>query len=91
MGCDDIVKRAEIQRFAEAMQITMDKYQKEKEDSWKKMSFDELRKILTKEIEELPEGLGDVGEYVDVANICMMLWYRQVCLGLEFEGRGEKQ
>jgi hypothetical protein len=50
MGCDDIVKRAEIHRFAEAMQISMDKHQEEKEDSWKKMSFDELRKVLVKEI-----------------------------------------
>jgi len=85
MGCDDIVKRPEIQRFAEAMQVTMDKHQDIKGDSWKGMSFKDLRKLLLKEILELPFEEGDVIEYVDVANLCMMLWYRQVCVGLEFK------
>ena len=35
MGYDEIVKRPEIQRFTEAMQVTMDKHQDEKGDSKK--------------------------------------------------------
>ena len=88
MGCDDIVTRPEIHRFAEAMQVTLDKHQEEKGDSWKKMSFLELKKILhqqiTKNIHTAKQGENIKG-FVDVANLCMMLWYRQVCVGLEFE------
>lgn len=81
----DIVTRQEIQRFAEAMQVTMDKHQKEKGDSWKGMAFFELKELLQKEIKELPNDIGDIIEYVDVAILCMMLWYRQICVGLEFQ------
>jgi len=69
--------RPEIMRFAEAMEKTLQKHDKKKGDSWKKTSFNELKELLIKEIQELPEGYGNFGEYVDVANFCMFLWWKK--------------
>ena len=72
--------RPEIQIFAEAMEVVMQKHDKKKGDSWKRMYVEDLQILLSEEIEELPKGVGKVGEYVDVANFCMMLWWTHLNL-----------
>ena len=42
--------RPEIMRFAEAMETKLQKHDKEKGDSWKKMSINRLKELLEKEI-----------------------------------------
>lgn len=73
--------RSELMSFAEAMECRLQKHDKNKGSTWKEMSFQELKDLLHKEIDELPKGLGEVGEYVDVANFCFFLWWRQIAFG----------
>ena len=72
--------RKEIQEFAEEMERIMAKHDAKKGDSWKSPDTFTQRFLIEKFYEETKEAMqnrADKSEYVDVANICMMLWYRQ--------------
>lgn len=60
--------------FAEAMEKTMKKHDKEKGDSWKNMPHEELQNLLLQEVEESKNIASKIGEWVDIANICMMIY-----------------
>lgn len=67
--------RWEIMVFAEVMEKVMTKHDLVKGDSWKEMSFDELQKRLLEEVEETERFTATLSEWVDVANICMMIYH----------------
>lgn len=93
--------RLEIEMFAVAMDVKLDKKQKEYGDSWKTCDIEFLRDRLMGEFKEWHDGqynataivgrsVGGIisderKELVDIANICMMLWNRHCPLGLDFE------
>ena len=93
--------RLEIEMLAVAMDVKMDRKQKEYGDSWKTCDIEFLRERLMGEFKEWHDGQYNataiVGrsaggiisderkELVDIANICMMLWNRLCPLGLDLE------
>lgn len=74
---DEIKIRPEIAEFAQDMELVMRKHDKLKMDTWKTMHVDYLKLKLQEEyaeatISENKEHL----EYVDMANVAMMLYHR---------------
>jgi len=69
--------RPEIELFAQAMENTMKKHDKKKGDSWKTEDVDWLRAKLVEEFEEYFDTF-DKKELVDIANMCMMLYNREL-------------
>ena len=74
--------REEIMFFAQAMEDIMRKNDKEKGDSWKNMSHNELQNLLLGEFKESQDENAKIKEWVDIANICMMIY----CNTLKFRG-----
>ena len=70
-------KKMEIEMFAMAMETTMSRHAKNKGDSWKWCDIDFLKNKLKEEFREYQES-GDKHELVDIANICMMLFNREL-------------
>lgn len=60
--------------FAEAMERTMRKHDNAKGDSWKSMPHESLQELMLKEVEETKSEDAAIGEWVDVANLCMMVY-----------------
>lgn len=79
---DNIIDNKEIEKFTRNM---MEKY-KEKlpiyGKSWKIMDKEILRNRLLQEIEEYKQStrnsINECDELIDIANICMMLWIRNL-------------
>ena len=71
--------RKEIMEFAEEMERIMNKHDINKSDSWKTCDEGFLWKKLREEWKELDDCYSDESkskEFIDVANVCMMLWNR---------------
>jgi len=68
--------RPEILEFAKEMERIMAKHDNGKGDSWKQMPIKQLDDKFNEEIEEASIE-GDRQEWVDVANVCMMIWKRR--------------
>jgi len=68
--------RKEVTHFASQMERVLKKHDKTKGDSWKEMPYRTLRVLLDKEVEEYV-GSRSPEELVDIANLCMMLYYRE--------------
>ena len=68
-----MIIRKEIRNFSQAMERVMRKHDKIKGDSWKSMSHLELQKLLLKEVNETKDEFAKLQEWIDVANICMMI------------------
>jgi len=64
------------------MEDVMRKHDKDKGDSWKDMPHEELQKLLLKEVEESQDENAMTKEWIDIANICMMIY----CNTLKFRG-----
>jgi hypothetical protein len=72
--------RKELSDFAESMEKELARHDKTKGSSWKTMFVEELEGILPTNIEEWQETLqGESAKdtYIGIANLCMMLWYRE--------------
>jgi len=67
--------KKEIKEFAEEMERILKKHDFIKGDSWKMMSHKQLQELMLKEVEESKEDDAKLGEWIDIANICMMIWY----------------
>lgn len=67
--------RKEVIEFAEEMERVLQKHDTKKGDSWKALPLYSLQKKL---MEEYKEAIGreTPSEFVDVANVCLMLWHR---------------
>lgn len=72
--------RKEIMEFAEEMERVMAEHDNGKGDSWKRIPLSQLDDKLNEEIEEARID-GDKREFVDVANVCMMIWERMKLAG----------
>ena len=70
--------RPEIIRFAEAMERLMHKHDTVKGDSWKRMSHSYLQEKLMEEVGESNQEDAKLEEWVDIANICMMIYNNTV-------------
>lgn len=68
--------RKEIQEFAEQMERVMQKHDIRKGNSWKRMSVDELTRLLAVKYVETTKGTPVRNEYIDVANYCMLLYHK---------------
>ncbi len=69
--------RKEVKEFAEAMEIILRKHDNKKGDSWKRLDMEYLFSILGEEYEEAKySGKDNHLEFVDLANVCMMLYHR---------------
>lgn len=66
--------RPEILFFAEQMEKVMKSHDADKGDSWKCMTNKQLLTLLKNEYTEAKVGIF-TKEYIDVANICMMLFW----------------
>ena len=75
-----MIIRKEIIFFAESMERVMAKHDKMKKDSWKRMSHYELQELLLQEVEESNNENAKIKEWIDIANICMMIY----CNALKF-------
>jgi len=88
---NDRKNRIEIELFAQAMDVKLDKKQLEYGNSWKDCPIQFLNERLQEEVQELKDSISinEVhNKLVDVANLCMMLWYRTLPLiADESEGR----
>jgi len=71
-----------IETFADAMQVVIEKHQKEKGDSWKQMSEDELKILLVQEVGEALQKKANTHEFVDIANICMFIYAKRTIFGI---------
>lgn len=60
-----------------AMETTMSRHDKNKGESWKWCDVDFLKGKLKEEFEEYQDS-GDKHELVDIANVCMMLFNREL-------------
>jgi len=69
--------RKEIELFAMAMEATMCRHDKNKGDSWKSCEIDFLKDKLIEEFDEY-QSSGNKHELVDIANVCMMLFNREL-------------
>jgi len=67
--------RKEIQGFAEAMERVMRQHDGDKGETWKDLSFETLQILMLKEVEETKLLDAKLGEWVDVANLCMMIYH----------------
>jgi hypothetical protein len=77
----DILRpRQEIRTFAEAMEVVMRKHDKEKGESWKNMTFEELQDLMLTEVEETKYKDAKLHEWIDVANLCMMIYANTVTM-----------
>jgi hypothetical protein len=73
-----IKMRQEIREFAEEMERIMLKHDHRKGDTWKSSNMGDF--LIDKFHEEFKESVeigADPSEFVDVANIAMMLWWRK--------------
>ena len=68
--------RKELEQFAKAMELKLCEKDPEYGDSWKTMPVGELLDRLRMEIEEFHFNPEDKSELIDIANVCMMIWYR---------------
>lgn len=70
--------RPEVEAFALEMESVLRKHDALKGDSWKQMSYDELRDLLFNEFIEAYKVTSKPHprEFVDLANIAMMFWWR---------------
>ena len=68
--------RDKILEFAIEMDKVMNKHQSEKGDSWEVCDVDFLKKKLVEEFNEYCEDTNQRKELLDIANICMMLYFR---------------
>lgn len=66
----------DVEIFASFMDSVLNRNQKEKGDSWKTISIDDLDMKLQEEISEYNQSK-DKSELVDIANVCMMLFLRK--------------
>jgi len=64
--------------FAEAMEKVMQKHDKTKGDSYKGMSHQSLQTLLRQEIVETELDDAKVSEWIDVANLCMMIYHNTI-------------
>lgn len=73
--------RKEIKEFAEEMERVMKKHDKKKGDSWKEEGIDcddYLWEKLDEEYIECVHESADIKkELIDLANVSMMLWWRE--------------
>lgn len=67
--------RSELREFADAMEVILRQYDRGKGNSWQTLPLVLLDDKLTEEYAECVLK-PNLKEYVDLANICMMLWYR---------------
>ena len=67
--------RKEILGFTEEMEKILRKHDADKLDSWKSLSHKELQNLLHLEVEESDEENAKLVEWIDIANICMMIWW----------------
>lgn len=77
------IVRREIMRFAEEMESIMRLHDKKKGDSYKTCEINFLRRKLAEEFSEwaypcIEDGDTEKYEVVDIANICMMLFWRAI-------------
>lgn len=69
--------RPEIMEFAQEMELVMRKHDTEKGDSWKNIHVDYLKLKLQEEYGEASVDTNkDPLEYVDLANVSMMIYHR---------------
>ena len=66
--------RDDLKDFCLAMEAKLREHDAEKGNSWKDVPIDYLREKFKEEFDEC--GGVDKSEFVDMANICMMLWNR---------------
>lgn len=87
--------RPEIIEFAKEMERVMQKHDKSKGDSWKRMEILDLENMLLEEFEEQKLGFAMSGksdnENIDIANFCMMLWQRTKKKQLSKESKAVKK
>jgi len=69
-----MIIRKEIMAFAQAMEKVMQKHDLIKGDSWKEMSHQALQTLLRQEMVESECDNAKIGEWIDIANICMMIY-----------------
>ncbi len=67
----------EVKEFAGFMQKVLDNH-KDRSDSWKFCTFEYLQKRMLEEVEETKEDDPKIGEWVDVANFCMMIYLTSI-------------
>jgi len=71
--------RDELSLFAMAMETKLKRHDKDRGDSWKDCDKSFLRGRLIDEVTEYLDSYPcDRKELVDIANFCMMLWYRDI-------------
>jgi len=71
------VIRPDIMKFAEQMEAVMSMHDMKKGDSWKECPLYFLQGKLREEFLEYSKE-NDYHELLDIANLCMMLWNREV-------------
>ena len=74
--------RQYVDTFADAMEVVLQQNDKEKGDSWKQMSEDELKTLLIQEVGEALQKDAKDKEFIDIANICMFIFAKRVTYGL---------
>lgn len=67
--------RPEIVDFAQAMERQMAKHDKERGDSWKAATHLYLQSRMQEEVEESMSEDAVIGEWIDIANFCMMIYW----------------
>jgi len=67
--------RPELVSFAEEMESVLKAHDEDRGDSWKTCDIDFLQTRLEDEVQEYKQ-FEDFSELLDIANFCMMLWWR---------------